>query len=329
MPADPCPPVLVATDLSPGGDDAIRAADRRARELGARLAVCLALPDPLPSASLFPPAQYAVDLALPSLRRQAIETLGTRVEALTGRPPGEVEIAVPIGTPHVEIVGLAERLAARLLVVGRRGTAGPTHTQLGSVAERVLRHAPCPVLVAQPPRPTGRILVATDFSESAGAAVAEAAAEAKRHRCELTILHSVELMFVPVALDGGMAVEFSREAAAPDLRRRIDREVYQRLAASLAAHEVTGDRIVRHGPASATIVDTALAIEADLLVVGTIGRSGRAQFLIGSTAEGVARRAPCSMLVVRHPAPARTDTVPWYCDGLDAPSPEGLSAAHS
>lgn len=291
-------PILVATDLSPAADDAICEADRRARALDAPLAVCLALPDPAPSAPLFPPVHQAVDVALPALRERAMVALGTRVAALTGRTTAELQIDILIGTPHVEIVELAERLGAQLLVVGSHGASGLTHALLGNVAERVMRHAPCPVLVTRPSHGSDRILVATDFSPAAETAVAVAVSEARRDARPLTIFHSVQVMPVPVALDAGQTFAFPLEPTPPDVLARLDQDVCVQLIECLDGYGLDGDCMVLHGPAIATIVETARTIDADLIVVGTIGRSGLKRFLVGSVAEGVVRQAPCSVLVV-------------------------------
>jgi nucleotide-binding universal stress UspA family protein len=67
--------------------------------------------------------------------------------------------------------------------------------------------------------------------------------------------------------------------------------------------DVPGEILVTTGSAGTALIDVAKERKADLVVVGTIGRTGLRRALLGSVAETVARGAPCSVLVVRrHPA---------------------------
>jgi nucleotide-binding universal stress UspA family protein len=116
--------VLLATDFSPGSDNAAIAASDYARTMGARLHV-------LHVASAMRAAEAAT------------ERLAELTLTLTGVP---VEAHVQTGRPADRIVKYAEARDVRLIVLGRHGRTGFTRALLGSVAEEVARRAPCPVL---------------------------------------------------------------------------------------------------------------------------------------------------------------------------------------
>jgi nucleotide-binding universal stress UspA family protein len=74
------------------------------------------------------------------------------------------------------------------------------------------------------------------------------------------------------------------------------------LEESLKLLDITADTMVPQGPAGTALIEIASERKADLIVVGTVGRTGLRRALLGSVAESVARGAPCSVLVVRlHP----------------------------
>jgi nucleotide-binding universal stress UspA family protein len=72
-----------------------------------------------------------------------------------------------------------------------------------------------------------------------------------------------------------------------------------RLRDALSRFGINGEGIAKSGPAAQAIVDLANSASAELVVVGTHGRTGLARLTLGSTAEAVIRSAPCSVLVVR------------------------------
>jgi universal stress protein A len=87
--------------------------------------------------------------------------------------------------------------------------------------------------------------------------------------------------------------------AAADLGDKLRHQVDERLQAALTHAAVAGERVVVDGPAAQAILQAATDRHADLVVMGTIGRTGLKRALLGSVAEAVVRHAPCSVLVVR------------------------------
>ena len=157
--------ILCATDFSEAADGALREADALARHHSARLLVVHVLPELLPDRSLVP-QRYAESYAdVPRWQGRVLDALGERVRAVTGRDAAAFGAAVETGSAYGEIARMAEARGVDLVVVASRGQSGPGRGPLGSVAEPVVRYAHCPVLVVRPSPASGRVLVATDFSD--------------------------------------------------------------------------------------------------------------------------------------------------------------------
>jgi nucleotide-binding universal stress UspA family protein len=293
---DPSPAkILVATDLSPSAGEALRQAGERARSTGARLGVCLAIPGGLGVHPLFPQVNQAEAESLGDRRLQAEAALREQVLASAGDYP--VELFIEPGWPHAQVLRLAEEWAADLVVVGSQGAAALADVLLGSTAERIVRHAPCPVLVARPPRARGRIVIGTDFSDPALPAVRAGAAEARRTGAKITLLHAIEDSFGPaLQSEPTWAMPW---IASPEQRREAEEAALLSLAEAMAIAGASGDLVVRFGDPASQLIAAATEGGAELLVVGTAGRTGLRRVLLGSVAEKVARLAPCSVEVVR------------------------------
>jgi nucleotide-binding universal stress UspA family protein len=282
-------PVLVATDLTPMSDEALREGDALARALGGPLHVCHVMPDLLTVRMLFPQIQQHDDAVVRDFERHAAELVEVSIASLTGRSPSEFRVGIESGSPHSGILRHAEAVEAGLVVVGP-----------GNVAERVVRHAHCPVLVARP-SPPGVVLAATDFSDPASPAIAAGAAEAARRGVPFAVLHSLDLRPAAAAMYGFVY------ATTPPLRteeqERLHTEALERLRSVLELHRARGEAIVADGRPGPAIVEAARTLPAELVVVGTVGRTGLSRLALGSVAETVVRSAPCSALVMRlHPA---------------------------
>ena len=138
-----------------------------------------------------------------------------------------------------------------------------------------------------------RILVATDFAESAERALACAVQLARRHGAELVLLHVyLDLPAYPEITAGQV------EAIYEEQRRWIE-SALERRARSARSEGLLARALLRTGPAASTIVATANDEGADLLVVGTHSRSGLDRLIVGSVAERVVRLATCPVLVVK------------------------------
>ncbi|MBK8205763.1 MAG: universal stress protein [Planctomycetes bacterium] len=207
------------------------------------------------------------------------------------------------GSPATEVVEHAKRHSADLIVVGTHGHGAVARFLLGSVADRVLHHATCPVIVTKKPqgtvkhpkkkvKPFSRILFPTDFSKTAGKALARAVALTEDMDAELFVLHVVDDSLVTTH------VEDERTIILKELRRHALDEMKKQLPAELLQNfETIG--AVKRGEPGKQICAFAEANHCDLIVMGSHGRTGVERALMGSVADKVVRRAKCSVLIER------------------------------
>jgi nucleotide-binding universal stress UspA family protein len=209
------------------------------------------------------------------------------------------------GVPWQQIVEAAQHEPGLdLIVIGTHGRTGISRVLLGSVAEMVVRHAPCPVLTVRldnDPAPFAHVLCPVDISRPAREAMNLAAELAQPGRRGITLLHVLE-----------RPVSFARKLPAPDFHRGLD----ARSAALLdqwttdlrAKMTVPVTQMTRFGQPAAQVL--ALLDEDhtfDLVVMGSHGHTGIARVLLGSVAEEVVGHARCPVLVTHSGNPAHSD----------------------
>jgi len=283
--------VLVATDLSTSADEAIRqgAALARSSDL---LAAVHVLPFLQAVSTLFPQAHAHDALDESQITIRVADAVRERVTRIAQR---DAEIFVEQGTDYAEIVRRAEAWKADVVVVGSHGESGLPRV-LGGVAERVVRHLHCRVVVARVSTARGCVLAATDLSEPSRLALMAAAEEARRRGVPLKVVHAVDYPQVEAFDLLGLGTPMIIDPA-------IFRAAAGRRLVAVMLHEgVDAESLIVDGPAAPAIVDEANRLGAELVVVGSHGSTGFTRLLIGSVAETVVQTASCSVLVVRTPA---------------------------
>ena len=255
----------------------------------------LALSGPLPGTLPGPEQMEALRSALTDAARPALDH---------GIP---TDICLENGWPATEILACADRVAADLITIGTHGTEGFEHLILGSVTEKVVRKAKCPVLTV-PPRavatsalPFKRILCAVDFSPSSDAALRYALSLAQEGEAALTLMHVLEWPWeeppAPTLSERSSVYDF-------DLARyRRDREMWasaqlERLVPDDVRNWCTPSITLSHGKPHVEILRQAGQEQTDLLVVGVRGRASLDLHLFGSTTNQLIRRATCPVLTV-------------------------------
>jgi len=220
------------------------------------------------------------------------------------------EIVVEHGDACAEILQQAIDRKADLIVMGTHGRTGFRHVLLGSVAEKIIRNASCPILVVPPHAPDvggdasavfKRIVYATDFSKPSHLALTYALRLAQEADARLTLLHAIEFpqALHDVTLPKGAEVDQLHAIAEAEYLRRL-----RVLVPAQARMYCTVSARVSEGKPARAILQVANHEQADLIVMGVQGRGTVDLMVFGSNAHAVIREAGCPVLVV--PARHRT-----------------------
>lgn len=174
-----------------------------------------------------------------------------------------------------------------LIVMGTHGRKGFHHFLVGSTAEMVARLAPCPVITVRAGGSSSEldairtILVPVDLSEESAAALIRARELANFHHANLLIYHAAD----------DDAVDNANNDNAED--------AVARFAAQTAGPKVRQEIILDNKSAARGICQTAETRAADMIVMGTHGRTGLRKAMLGSVAVQVVRLAPCPVLTLK------------------------------
>lgn len=290
--------VLFPTDLSEASLKAWPYAVAVAHRAQSRLTVLHVVPtfEPIsvPSVPLAPPV-HTIQPPTPDEVRHEMQ------RALPDLPLHGVEVRyIPhAGDPVQVIADQAVSGSADLIVMGTHGRSGVERLLIGSVTERVLRQAPCPVLVVPSDVPTTlevealftRVLCPLDYSPASLQALGLALEVARQAKGRVTVVHACEV-----------ADEPRLHAYLGEVRRQALDIARDRLHALLADDPgSSGDveQIVALGRPGREILKIARRQGSDVIVMGAQGRGRVGLALVGSTTQDVIRAAPCPVLVVR------------------------------
>jgi nucleotide-binding universal stress UspA family protein len=212
------------------------------------------------------------------------------------------EDIVPIvrfGKPFLEIIKVAKEKDVDLMAIGTHGRAGVDRVIFGSVAERVVSKAGCPVMVIRGRKYVGfkRIIVPIDLSDCSRIALEYAVATAKAHSSKLTILHVYERSFVEPYVKAANSEEEADEIMKEI--ERVNKTKYDEFLKTVDLSGVEYEKLLKKGIPETDIVEIAMEQQANLIVMGTHGRSGIKHILIGSTAEEVVRAVHCDIIIVK------------------------------
>ena len=293
--------VLCPIDFSEPSTRALQFAVAFADWFHARLAVMHVVPSFEPALVMPALNMDTGDVAFPVTSENVLEALHRTAKA-AGASPSRIEAFSESGAPVPRILDRVVEWSADLLVVGTHGFSGFDHLLLGSVAERLIHKAACPVLTVPPSAHAAsparlairRILCAVDFSISSEVAAGFALALAGQMDAAVEFLHVVE------GPDGGEpraqahfeVPEFRRQLMA-DARAQLARVVPGGPDAPAVSHHVVS------GHPKTQILARAREHDVQLIVMGSQGREGVGLTLLGSTTERVVRNATCPVLTVR------------------------------
>ena len=295
--------ILATTDFSKECIAGVRYAAALGKKMGAAVALLhvVEFPTPPPMPGMRSVTRSPQDSEVAKRARVRLKTLAKR------ESKGDL-LLNPIlrsGNSFYGIITTARERAVDLIVVATHGYTGANRVLLGSITERVVRHAPCPVLTVPartapsrtrktPPLDLKRILVPIDFSKTSETALPWAASLAAESSAELILLHVVEKFPVNYVLGH----RFLNKTITP-LMKQSEAEL-KRMAERLSkSTELKASALVRDGKPFNEICRAAEKLGADLVVLTTRGYTGLKNVWLGSTAERVVRHARCPVLVVR------------------------------
>ena len=220
------------------------------------------------------------------------------------RPGLNVEAVVLRGRPATAIVDRARGMRADLIVTGSRGHGTIETMLLGSVSAEVIDHAPAPVLIARGRR-IERVVLGWD-----GSACALRAADLLRtwpifagSSVRVVSVADIEIPWWTGFPEGGSPEPMPIYLEAADISRRQHDQLARDMTGELKAAGIKAEADRREGDAATEILAAASASDADLIVIGTHGRTGLARLVLGSVARNVLQHATCSVLIVREDSP--------------------------
>ncbi|HET6881589.1 MAG TPA: universal stress protein [Pirellulales bacterium] len=293
--------ILVARDFSDSAASALAQAVWLARQTGGEITVAHAIPLTQDTMATFSSNPWYVASNAQEIEQRLHHSADKRLsETIAPYRASGVNFSYRTlwGTPFIELIHTVEEEDFDLVVVGTRGLSAVSRFLIGSTATRLIRKCPCPVWTVKQGAQQGlaSVLAPVDFSEISRQSLQMAGELAARAGAALHVLHVLSGTH-EYALDIlGDETDFDART-----RRRIERrETLDRM------HEFVGTQIsvqptyiVERGEAWKRILAVSRRVEADLTVMGTVGRGGVTGLLIGNTAEKVLHSGHGSLLALK------------------------------
>lgn len=293
--------ILFATDFSPSSIPAFRYAVEWAKVFDAQLTVFHGL-------SLQPGLDIDAGIAqryLDEQRKVAQDHLNQLLAEAHPQVP-QTSIEMRAGLPSSQICDVARERKADLIITGTHGWTGFNRVLFGSVAERVIQRAPCPVLSIpdrSPEETTGmhsltiqprQMVLPIDFSDCSMDAYEYAIEVAKWFDVPLTLVCAIEPL--SYSLDFTLTHPLQDKANRKKIEHRL-----QELTTLLEKEGLSAQYQLVEKHCVEAILETSSTQQADLLVMGTHGRKGLSRLLLGSTTSKVLQHSPYPILTVKSP----------------------------
>ncbi len=282
--------ILFATDFSPEANNAQETAAFVARQFGAEILLLHVMPGNVECSS--------------AERSRVEEKMGEHLKHAADRIRAQgvqsVETRLCTGIEFDQIDHVANQCNVNVIIIGAGRVADGGQIYLGTTAFRLRRKATRPVWVVKPGASStiSKVLCPVDLSKASARALRNAIHLARRFRGELTILTVIQSMSSyygePLDLD-------EPQDTATQMRLRE----FERFLRDFDLHDVNWRKELRRGKPYREILRVAGDTEADLLVMGSVGRTGISRFLVGGVARKVAQQMPCSIITVRSEEPIR------------------------
>ena len=298
--------ILVPLDGSPLAERALEPALRLAQDNQSEL-LLLSIPF---AKHLFveDPIGYKVISPETSIETTRAELSAYLHRLIETRTPSEAVLysRIRYGDEASVIVDTAVTEEIDLIVMSTHGFTGLSRWFLGSVTEKVLRSAPCPVLVIRDNKPVSHVLITLDGSQLSEQALAPGFALAHCYDADVTLLRVKQ----DEILDPNLVTELEAyeqglgNRAKDDFNFRSDHYLAQLAEQYGHLSRKHVQTIAVTGPVAAEILEAIEAEAIDVVVMSTHGRTGLRRWVYGSITEKVMRQATCSMLITRPPTEA-------------------------
>jgi universal stress protein E len=294
--------ILVATDFSAHADAALKQAVWLARQTSASITLAHTLPD-LRRVVHNATTQAKLDLLYgegEQFQREVRRTSDAKMRRLIvdlDATDLDVTYETLLGEPFVELTHAVQAEEYDLVLAGTRGLAAWEQFFVGSTARRLIRKCPASVWVvkAEHVGPPKVVLAPIDFSEISLKSAAHGLWVAQQANAQFHLLHVIDSLDVPEDL-------ISKVPHGSSMRQEINHEARSRLEAFLDSLRADRSRMQIHlswGTPWKGVQRLAKDVAADLISMGTIGRSGIKGLLLGNTAEKVLGTCDCSILTVK------------------------------
>lgn len=277
--------ILVAYDFSDYSKQAMLQAFELSEKFAAKVSVVHVLNSEVADDYVIPLTQDYKEQLKKSLQKD-IATHSRNFEVSVA----DQDIFVERGKPHLSIIECALKCHADLIVMASHGRSAVSMVFLGSVAGKVMRHSPVPVLITQGvnARMFKKVLVPLDNSEVSEKIIDQVKILASVFDWELQLFHAVDLS------------DFTFHIGYQEMLAQALERAANRLGDLKKKHGIALEPLVVVGNPAHAIID---AVKNDknigLIAMTTHGRSGLDRFVMGSTAEAVSHHHPCSLLTMR------------------------------
>jgi universal stress protein E len=285
--------ILAGLDFRPDTEAVLQTAATLAKKLASEVSLLHVLPpvSSLPLVDIYADVPTLVELA----KKESAERLAEYKARLEQVGVSVAGTAVLEGVAFDRILAHADDLDPNVVLCGVGAVGADKRTGLGITAERLCRKSSRPVWLVKPDAKVlpSSILCPVDFSKASTRGLRNAIFLARNFDAQLSVLTVVP----PISsLYGwlGRDKEAVERAQTDDHRRAFDD-----FLAQFDFHGVSWQKLVRYGSPEVEILAAATDSQADLIVMGSVGRSGISRILLGSVAERILQAVPCSMLLMK------------------------------
>lgn len=286
---------VIAIDFTPSCRTALRHAVRLASQWGAAITAVHVMDE-----FLVHELKRALAADQATIRAEWLARL-TRFVEETDAGSGHVSMEVRIGSADTELMEACLVAGADLLIMGARGSREEPH-RVGVIAAKCVRKAPMDVLLVREDAegPFKHLVTCVDFSENSKKAVQIALNFAELEKATLDCIHVYQSAYMMSMDYGGMAASMPISADVHALESwESELSDFVRPLKEKVPTVTVQTSVIERVNIREAVLDHVKESHADLVVLGTRGKSGLRELLMGTTAERIVAHAPCSVFVIK------------------------------